>query len=156
MKPEHEDTRYLEIAHLIAQWSKDDKRKVGAIIVRDGNILSYSYNGTPRGWQNETRDAEGRTHDHVLHAETQAIAKIARSTMSTEGSTLYCTLSPCLNCAKLISQVGIIRVVYDETYKDTSGLDFLTQAGVAINNQSIHNLLADPTWLKGTGLVHRN
>ena len=108
--------------------------KVGALIVKNGNIISFSYNGTPAGWSNETK-MNGKTLPCVLHAEAQAIVKVARSSESTEGATIYCSLSPCIQCAKLIGESGIKRMVYDKTYKDLSGIAHLQHKGVQINDQ---------------------
>jgi len=106
------------------------RRKVGALIVKDKMIISDGYNGTPTGFENFCEDDEGYTKWYVLHAEANAIAKVSSSTQSTNGATLYITLSPCKECCKLIFQSGIKRVVYNKKYKDTSGLEFLTKAGV--------------------------
>ena len=106
------------------------RRKVGALIVKDNMIISDGYNGTPTGFENICEDDEGYTKWYVLHAEANAIAKVSSSTQSTNGATLYITLSPCKECSKLIFQSGIKRVVYNKKYKDTSGLEFLEKAGV--------------------------
>ena len=143
----------MRMADLISQQSYAQDRKVGALIVKDGNIISFSYNGTLPGQHNCTVDASGRTLDRVLHAETQAIAKVARSTQSTEGATLYSTLSPCIECAKLIAQVGISRLVYRDTYKYTEGIDFLKKADVLVNEPHDHSRLMSPEWLQKTGLL---
>jgi dCMP deaminase len=122
------DKAYLRIA---AEWSKLSyckRKQVGAIIVRDKMIISDGYNGTPSGFENCCEDEEGLTQWYVLHAEANAILKVARSTQTCENATLYITLSPCKECSKLIHQSGIKRVVYKDGYKDTSGLDFLTKA----------------------------
>lgn len=108
------------------------RRQVGAIIVRDRMIISDGYNGTPSGFENICEDEEGYTKWYVLHAEANAISKVAASTQSCEGATLYITLSPCRECSKLIHQSGIKRVVYQQAYKDDSGLQFLKKAGVAL------------------------
>jgi len=157
MKTQHDwDEFYLQTAELISQQSYADDRKVGAIIVKDSNIIAFSYNGTLPGEPNCTRDASGRTLSTVLHAETQAIAKVAKSTQSTDGATMYCTLSPCIDCAKLIVQVGIIRLVYGQTYKYTEGIDFLKKAGVFVNEFTNHNLLFSKTDLEHTGLLNND
>ena len=117
------------------EWSKLSyckRRQVGALIVKDKMIISDGYNGTPSGFENICEDDEGYTKWYVLHAEANAIAKVSGSTQSTDGATLYITLSPCRECSKLIFQSGIIRVVYHEQYKDKSGLDFLERAGVDV------------------------
>ena len=108
------------------------RKKVGALIVKDRMIISDGYNGTPSGFENYCEDEEGYTKWYVLHAEANAILKVAASTQSCKGATLYITLSPCQQCSKLIHQAGIKRVVYSEAYKDASGLDFLEKAGVEI------------------------
>jgi dCMP deaminase len=126
------DKAYLRIA---AEWSKlsyCQRKQVGAIIVRDRMIISDGYNGTPSGFENCCEDDEGLTKWYVLHAEANAISKVARSTQSCENATLYITLSPCRECSKLIHQSGIKRVVYQKGYRDTSGIDFLTKAGVEV------------------------
>jgi len=111
-----------------AKLSHCTRKNVGALIVKDRMIISDGYNGSPSGFPNECENAEGDTHWYVLHAEANAITKLARSINSAEGSTLYITLSPCRDCAKLILQSGISRVVYKKAYKDTSGLDFLDKS----------------------------
>ena len=126
------DLAYLRMAQEWAQLSHCQRKQVGALIVRDGMIVSDGYNGTPSGFPNVCETEEGTTHWYVLHAEANAITKLARSTHTAEGATLYITLSPCRDCAKLIHQVGIRRVVYRHAYKDESGLTFLNQAGVEI------------------------
>ncbi len=126
------DKAYLRIA---AEWSKLSyckRKQVGAIIVRDRMIISDGYNGTPSGFENCCEDQEGLTQWYVLHAEANAILKVARSTQSCDGATLYITLSPCKECSKLIHQSGIKRVVYQNGYKDTSGIDFLVKAGIEV------------------------
>jgi len=108
------------------------RKKVGALIVKDRMIISDGYNGTPSGFENYCEDEEGYTKWYVLHAEANAILKVASSTQSCKGATLYITLSPCQQCSKLIHQAGIKRVVYASAYKDRSGLDFLEKAGVEL------------------------
>lgn len=115
------------------QLSYCHRKKVGAIIVKDRMIISDGYNGTPTGFENDCEDEEGYTKWYVLHAEANAISKVASSTQSCEGSTLYITLSPCRECSKLIHQSGIKRVVYQKVYKDDSGLQFLHRAGVKLD-----------------------
>ncbi len=127
------DKAYLRIAREWGQLSYCKRKKVGAIIVRDRMIISDGYNGTPTGFENSCEDAEGLTSWYVLHAEANAILKVARSTQSCEGATLYITLSPCRECSKLIHQSGIKRVVYQMGYRDTSGIDFLKKAGVTVD-----------------------
>ena len=108
------------------------RRKVGALIVKDRMIISDGYNGTPTGMENICEDEENYTKWYVLHAEANAIMKVASSTQSCSGATLYVTLSPCKDCSKLIYQAGIVRVVYIDQYKDTTGIDFLKDAGVEV------------------------
>ena len=141
------DLFYMRIANLISQQSYAEDRKVGAIIVKDDNIISFSYNGTPRGTNNDTQVHE------VLHAEAQAIAKVSRSNQSTLGATLYSTLSPCIDCAKLIYAVGIHRVVFRDPYKCSRGIDFLNNQGVIINNTQLHEAFINPMMLINTGLL---
>tara|TARA_B100000945_G_scaffold162205_1_gene130188 strand:+ start:68 stop:487 length:420 start_codon:yes stop_codon:yes gene_type:complete len=124
------DKAYLKMALEWGELSYCKRRKVGALIVKDKMIISDGYNGTPTGFENVCEDDEGYTKWYVLHAEANAIAKVSSSTQSTNGATLYITLSPCKECSKLIFQSGIKRVVYNKKYKDTSGLEFLEKAGV--------------------------
>jgi len=126
------DRAYLRLAQNWAMLSHCTRKKVGAIIVKDRMIISDGYNGTPSGFSNHCENEEGETHWYVLHAEANAILKVAKSTNNTDGSTLYLTHSPCKDCSKLILQSGIKRVVYMDAYKDISGLTFLTNAGVVI------------------------
>ncbi len=120
------------MAHEWGMLSHCDRKKVGAIIVKNGMIISDGFNGTPTGFDNHCEDEEGYTKWYVLHAEANAILKVAKSTNSCEGATLYLTLSPCKDCAKLIHQSGIKRLVYIKEYKDSSGLKFLKKAGVEL------------------------
>lgn len=126
------DHAYLRMAREWAKLSHCKRRKVGAIIVKDGTIISDGYNGTPTGFENECEDADGLTKWYVLHAEANAILKVARTTNNATNATLYLTNSPCKDCSKLILQSGIKRLVYLEPYKDPSGLDFLRKAGVEV------------------------
>jgi len=126
------DRAYLRIAAEWAQLSYCKRKKVGAIIVKDKMIISDGYNGTPSGFDNCCEDENGLTKWDVLHAEANAILKVARSTQSCEGATLYITLSPCKDCSKLIHQSGIKRVVYLNGYSDNSGIIFLQKAGVEV------------------------
>lgn len=126
------DKAYLRIANEWSSLSYCDRKKVGAIIVRDRMIISDGYNGTPSGFENCCEDEDGLTNWYVLHAEANAILKVARSTQTCEGATLYITLSPCKECSKLIHQSGIKRVVYQNGYRDTMGIDFLIKAGVIV------------------------
>ncbi|NPA42469.1 MAG: dCMP deaminase family protein [Chlorobi bacterium] len=126
------DVTYLRMAREWARLSYCKRKQVGALIVKDGMIISDGFNGTPSGFENVCEDETGKTKWYVLHAEANAITKVARSTQSAEGATLYVTVSPCRECSKLIFQSGIKRVVYHEPYKDESGLDFLKRAGVEV------------------------
>lgn len=124
------DLAYLKMAREWAALSHCQRKQVGALIVRDGMIVSDGYNGTPSGFPNACENEEGATHWYVLHAEANAITKLARSSHTAAGATLYITMSPCRECAKLIHQVGIRRLVFIDAYKDDSGLQFLREAGV--------------------------
>ncbi|MDG1261430.1 MAG: dCMP deaminase family protein [Flavobacteriales bacterium] len=126
------DQAYLKMATEWAKLSHCSRKQVGALIVKQGMIISDGYNGTPSGFPNSCEDEQGDTQWYVLHAEANAITKVARSNNSSEGSTLYITLSPCKECSKLILQAGIKRVVYMTAYKDISGLEFLSQAGIEV------------------------
>lgn len=126
------DIAYMRMAQEWSKLSYCKRRQVGAIIVKDKMIISDGYNGTPSGFENFCEDDEGYTKWYVLHAEANAILKVASSTHSCRGATLYITMSPCKECSKLIHQAGIKRVVYHLAYKDNSGLDFLDKAGVTI------------------------
>lgn len=126
------DKAYLRIAREWGQLSYCQRKKVGAIIVKDKMIISDGYNGTPSGFENCCEDEEGTTKWYVLHAEANAILKVAKSTQSCDGATLYITMSPCKDCSKLIHQSGIVRVVYQNGYKDLAGIDFLKRAGVEV------------------------
>ncbi|GAB5473434.1 MAG: dCMP deaminase family protein [Maribacter sp.] len=128
------DKAYLRMATEWGKLSYCERKKVGAIIVRDRMIISDGYNGTPTGFENFCEDEEGYTKWYVLHAEANAISKVAASTQSCHGATLYITLSPCRECSKLIHQSGIKRVVYQTRYKDDSGLEFLAKAGVELQH----------------------
>lgn len=129
-KQEILDKRYLRMATIWAENSYCERRKVGALLVRGQMIISDGYNGTPAGFENICEDSTGVTKPYVLHAEANAITKVARSNNSSEGSTLYVTASPCLECAKLIIQAGIKRVVFRELYRLSDGIDLLMRAGV--------------------------
>lgn len=152
------DSKYMKMAKIWATNSYAIRHKVGALIVKDGMIISDGFNGTPSGFENECeeyiscgntctnlfgQDCENckehklKTKPYVLHAEANAILKVAKSTNSTEGATLYCTMAPCLECAKLIIQSGIIRLVYSEPYRDTSGIELLKRAGIQIKQLKV-------------------
>ncbi len=126
------DGRYMKMAYIWSENSYCQRRKVGAILVKDQMIISDGYNGTPSGFENVCEDENGRTYSYVLHAEANAISKVARSNNSSLGSTLYVTSSPCIECAKLIVQAGIKRVVYAEKYRLEDGLDLLKKAGIEV------------------------
>ncbi|WP_340075995.1 dCMP deaminase family protein [Leptobacterium sp. I13] len=128
------DMAYLRMAHEWGKLSHCKRKKVGAIIVKDRMIISDGYNGTPSGFENFCEDEEGYTKWYVLHAEANAISKVASSTQSCRGATLYITMSPCKECSKLVHQAGIKRVVYQQAYKDGAGLQFLEKAGVEIKH----------------------
>ncbi|MDO5395931.1 MAG: dCMP deaminase family protein [Bacteroidales bacterium] len=129
-KRENLDRRYLRMSRIWAENSYCRRRQVGAIIVKDKMIISDGYNGTPVGFENVCEDENGLTKPYVLHAEANAITKVARSNNSSDGATLYVTASPCLECAKLIIQAGIRRVVFSELYRITDGVELLERAGV--------------------------
>ena len=131
-KQKRYDKAYMKMAQTWGELSHCERKKVGALIVKDRMIISDGYNGTPSGFENECEDENHYTKWYVLHAEANAILKVAASAQSCEGATLYITLSPCRECSKLIHQAGIKRVVYSVEYKDRSGLDFLDKAGVIL------------------------
>lgn len=126
------DKRYLEMARIWSKNSYCQRRQVGALVVKDGMIISDGYNGTPSGFENVCEDDNGVTKPYVLHAEANAITKLARSNNNSEGATIYITASPCIECAKLIIQSGIRRVVYGENYRLTDGIDLLRRAGIEV------------------------
>lgn len=136
LKQHKYDMAYLRMAQEWGKLSYCHRKQVGAIIVKDKMIISDGYNGTPTGFENVCEDDEGYTKWYVLHAEANAILKVASSTQSCKGATLYITLSPCKECSKLIHQAGIKRVVFDNAYKDKSGVKFLEKAGVEITQLS--------------------
>ncbi len=129
-KQELLDKRYLRMSRIWAENSYCQRRKVGAILVKNSMIISDGFNGTPSGFENICEDEDGQTKPYVLHAEANAISKVARSNNSSDGSTLYVTASPCLECAKLIIQAGIKRVVFNELYRLSTGVELLERAGV--------------------------
>jgi dCMP deaminase len=126
------DLAYLKMAKTWSELSHCTRKKVGAIIVKNDMIISDGYNGTPSGYDNCCEDDQGNTHWYVLHAEANAILKVAKSTNNCEGATLYLTLSPCKDCSKLILQAGIKRVVYSRDYKDIEGVHFLKNSGIDV------------------------
>jgi len=136
-KQKRYDVAYLKMAETWGELSHCERKKVGALIVKGRMIISDGYNGTPSGFENACEDEEFYTKWYVLHAEANAILKVAASTQSCVGATLYITLSPCRECSKLIHQAGIKRVVFSKAYKDTSGLDFLEKAGVSLTQMEL-------------------
>ncbi len=132
LKQQELDKRYIRMATIWAENSYCKRRQVGALIVKNKMIISDGYNGTPSGFENVCEDENNVTKPYVLHAEANAITKIARSNNSSEGSTMYVTASPCIECAKLIIQAGIRRVVYSEKYRLEDGLDLLRKAGIEV------------------------
>jgi dCMP deaminase len=143
------DITYIKMAQTWAELSHATRKKVGALIVKNNTIIADGYNGTPSGFENECEEAinnedgsfkEYKTKWYVLHAESNALAKVAKSTQSCDGATLYITYSPCTECSKLILQSGIKKVVYLEEYRDIAGLDFLRRAGIEIKKVSLDNL----------------
>lgn len=128
----------LDLSHMITAFnyasnSYCERAKIGAVIVKDDRIISIGYNGTPSGWDNEC-ECDDVTHPYVLHAEANAITKLAKSNESGEGATLFCTHSPCKECAKLIIQTGIVRVVYVHAYRDTTGIQYLIKSNIKVEN----------------------
>ena len=141
MKPKFVDY-YMKIAEVTANLSYAKRLQVGAVIVKDNQILATGYNGMPSGWENVCEhdvNGEFKTKPEVLHAETNAIAKVAQSTESSQGSTLFCTHAPCIECAKLIYQSGITTLWYKDNYRDDSGIKFLRLSGVDVNQYNIQN-----------------
>lgn len=128
------DQRYLKMAAIWSLNSYCKRRKVGALLVKDKMIISDGYNGTPAGFENVCEDENNRTKPYVLHAEANAITKVAKSGNSSDGATMYVTSSPCLECAKLIIQAGIKRVVYTENYHSEDGINLLNRAGIEVRN----------------------
>ncbi len=126
------DLAYLRMAKEWAKLSHCTRKQVGALLVKNGVIISDGYNGTPSGFPNTCENEIGETHWYVLHAEANAILKVAKSTNNAHGSTLYITLSPCKDCCKLILQSGITRMVYLDAYKDTTAIDFLKNSGIEV------------------------
>ena len=131
------DQRYLKMAAIWSMNSYCKRRKVGALLVKDKMIISDGYNGTPAGFENVCEDENNMTKPYVLHAEANAITKVAKSGNSSDGATMYVTSSPCLECAKLIIQAGIRRVVYTENYRSDEGINLLDTAGIEVKNIEI-------------------
>ena len=129
------DHSYLQMAEVWARNSYCKRRKVGALLVKDRTIIADGYNGTPSGFENICEDEDGVTKPYVLHAEANAITKVAKSGNSSDGATLYVTASPCAECAKLIIQSGITRVVYRDAYRLTDGIDLLKRAGITVEQK---------------------
>ena len=157
------DTFYLDFAELCADQSYDLKTRVGCVIVKNNNIISFSYNGTSPGTSNKMRDENGKTLAEVIHAETNAILKVAKNGVATKNATLYCTLCPCMECSKQILASGIKRVVFSNFHKSTEGIKYLALHGVAIsiyaNDEPVHLTplehcdLVDQNWIReNTGL----
>ena len=131
-KQQNLDKRYLRMARVWAENSYCHRRKVGALVVKDNMIISDGYNGTPSGFENVCEDESNKTKPYVLHAEANAITKLARSSNSSDGATMYITASPCIECAKLIIQAGIKRVIYSEQYRLDDGINLLRKAGIEV------------------------
>jgi dCMP deaminase len=134
------DQRYLKMADIWAQNSYCNRRKVGALLVKDKMIISDGYNGTPSGFENECEDEDNKTKSYVLHAEANAITKVAKSGNSSLGATLYVTSSPCLECSKLIIQAGISRVVFTENYRLEDGINLLKRANIDVEQVEPGNI----------------
>jgi len=138
-KQELLDARYIRMARIWAENSYCVRRQVGCLVVKDKRIISDGYNGTPSGFENICEDENNVTKPYVLHAEANAITKLARSHNNSDGATLYVTASPCIECAKLIIQSGIRRVVYGEKYRLTDGIDLLERAGIEVVYKEVNN-----------------
>jgi dCMP deaminase len=138
-KQEKIDRLYMRMAHIWSENSYCERRKVGALLVKDKMIISDGYNGTPSGFENSCEDDNNQSKPYVLHAEANAISKVARSGNSSDGATLYVTDSPCMECSKLIIQAGIRRVVYDREYRILDGIDLLRRAGIQVVRQQSQN-----------------
>lgn len=138
------DIAYMETAHVFSKLSHAKRKRVGCIAVKDGNIIAHGWNGMPRGFDNNCEDTTDGlnpqliTKPEVLHAELNVLSKLAKSTQSSDGADLYVTLSPCVECSKLIIQSGIRRVLYHEDYRDLSGIEFLKSAGVIVEKLELH------------------
>lgn len=133
-KQKRYNVKYLELARSWSELSHANRKKVGCIIVKNGSIISDGYNGTPKRFNNQCEDSDGKTKWYVMHAEANAILKLSKNNNSSIGSTLYTTLSPCRECAKLILQAEVEKVYYTERYKDTTGIDFLENNGITCIN----------------------
>jgi|SaaInlStandDraft_4_1057021.scaffolds.fasta_scaffold24046_2 dCMP deaminase len=139
---------YIDIAQTISKRSTCKRKQVGAVVVKDSSISAYGYNGTPHGWDNCCEDSENETKSEVIHAEINAITKMAKSNASIDGSTVYITLSPCFDCAKAIIQSGITTVIYLEEYRDVDPLQFLAEAGVEVRQVDAKGRIIK-VWTKG-------
>lgn len=137
------DERYLRMAHIWAENSYCKRRQVGALVVKDKMIISDGFNGTPSGFENVCEDENNVTRPYVLHAEANAITKLARSHNNSDGATLYVTASPCIECAKLIIQSGIKRVVYGEKYRLDDGIQLLLRAGVNVEFLDMNEIISE-------------
>jgi dCMP deaminase len=135
------DCRYLRMARIWAENSYCQRRQVGALVVKEKMIISDGYNGTPSGFENVCEDDNNITKPYVLHAEANAITKLARSSNNSDGATIYITASPCIECAKLIIQAGIKRVVYGEQYRLTDGIELLERAGIQVEFIDINEIV---------------
>jgi dCMP deaminase len=133
------DRRYMRMAYIWSENSYCKRRKVGALLVKDKMIISDGYNGTPSGFENICEDDDDKTKPYVLHAEANAITKVAQSNNSSKGATLYVTSSPCIECAKLIIQAGIKRVVYSDAYRLSDGIDLLKRAEIELVSVELNN-----------------
>jgi len=127
----------MKVAYQFAELSYAERKKVGAIIVKNKQIISFGYNGTPNGFDNCCEADKNTTKKEVLHAESNAISKVAQSTISSSGATLYVTMSPCFDCSKLIIQSGIKKVYYCETYRDMTGIELLKKANITVERLSV-------------------
>jgi len=131
------DRAYLDMAERWGKLSRAERKQVGALVVKDGQIISDGFNGTPTGFDNFCEDVDGKTLPEVLHAESNALMKLARGSQSSQGATLYITLSPCFECAKLIVQAGITRVVFKERYSCAKGIHFLQKCRISVEEFSL-------------------
>jgi len=132
-KKKRYDDLYMRLATEVAQMSYAKRRQVGALAVKDGNILGFGFNGTPSGFPNDCEDEDGTTFDWVLHAEVNLIAKLAKSTMSLEDATVYVTTSPCMTCAKMLAQSGVKQVFYRDAYSKQDGLYLLNKLNIGVS-----------------------
>ncbi|MBP5260108.1 MAG: dCMP deaminase family protein [Paludibacteraceae bacterium] len=137
-KQDQLDRRYMRMAYIWAENSYCRRRQVGALVVKDKMIISDGYNGTPQGFENVCEDESDKTKPYVLHAEANAITKLARSSNNCDGATIYITTSPCIECAKLIIQSGIKRVVFGESYHLQDGIELLRRAGIQVDQIQVH------------------